>query len=318
VVKIPKEFEERYKSMFKENYDLFLEWSLKPLKKSIRVNTLKIEIKELKEKLEEKGIILERIPWIKEGFWVKWVEKKEDKESKERYDLGNTIEHFLGYYYVQEAASMIPPLVLNPKEDEIVLDLTAAPGSKTTQIAQMMKNKGTIIANDKNYNRIKILAMNIQRMGITNTIITTKNALNFKYLKLKFEKILLDAPCSATGAIRKSFDALSNFKTKYIKNLSNLQKALIATAFEILEENGTLVYSTCSVDVEENESVVNWLLNKFDNAKLEKIEIENLKKDKPILYWKNKEFDKEIEKTIRLMPYTNDTEGFFIAKIRKI
>jgi len=318
VVNIPKEFEERYSLMFKENYKPFLEWSLKPLKKAIRVNTLKVSIEELKEKLEEKGMNLVKIPWIKEGFWVEWKDKSNKNELKERFDLGNTIEHYLGFYYVQEAASMIPPLVLEPKPGELILDMAAAPGSKTTQIAQYMKNEGTIIANDKNYNRTKILAMNIQRMGVTNAIITAKDARNFKYLNLKFDKILLDAPCSATGAIRKSYDALTKFKKKNVKHLSNLQRQLIATAFEILKENGVLVYSTCSVDVEENERVIDWLLNKFENAKLEKIELEGLKKEEVILNWKEREFSKELKKTLRIMPYTNDTEGFYIAKIRKV
>ncbi len=316
-MKIPTEFKERYSLMFGEKYSLFLEWSLKPLKKAIRVNTLKIKIDELKEKLEKKGFKLEKIPWIKEGFWVKW-EKEEDSIKIERYDLGNTLEHYLGYYYVQEAASMIPPLVLNPKTDDLVLDMAAAPGSKTTQIAQYMDNKGTIIANDKNYNRIKILAMNLQRMGILNTIITTKDGRNFKYLNLEFDKILLDAPCSATGAIRKSYDALTKFNKRNVKYLSNLQKQLIATSFEILKEGGILVYSTCSVDVEENEKVINWLLNKFDNIKLEKIKIDGLKSEESILEWKGVEFNSEIKKTLRIMPYNNDTEGFFIAKIKKV
>jgi NOL1/NOP2/sun family putative RNA methylase len=318
VINIPREFEERYSLMFKENYKLFLEWSLKPLKKAIRVNTLKISIDGLKERLEKKGMNLIQIPWIKEGFWVEWTEKSNENELKERFDLGNTIEHYLGFYYVQEAASMIPPLVLDPKPGELILDMAAAPGSKTTQIAQYMENEGTIVANDKNYNRTKILAMNIQRMGVTNTIITTKDARNFKYLNLKFDKILLDAPCSATGAIRKSYDALTKFKKKNVKHLSNLQRQLIATAFEILKEEGVLVYSTCSIDVEENERVVDWLLNKFENVKLEKIELEGLKKEKVILNWKEREFSKELKKTLRIMPYTNDTEGFYIAKIRKV
>ncbi|HIQ51155.1 MAG TPA: RsmB/NOP family class I SAM-dependent RNA methyltransferase [Nautiliaceae bacterium] len=311
-MKVPKQFEKRYKEMF-DNYDLLLEFSLKPLKKSIRVNTLKISVKDLKKILEDKGFSLERIPWVNEGFWVEW-----ENGDKKRFDLGNTFEHFLGLYYVQEAASMIPPLVLEPKENEIVLDLAAAPGSKTTQIAMYMKNKGTIVANDKNFDRIKILSMNIQRMGVTNTIITRKDGRNFRYLPIKFDKVLLDAPCSATGAIRKSYGALINFNLKNIFSLSKLQRQLIESAFLSLKEGGILVYSTCSIDVEENEAVVDWLLKKYENAKLEKIELEGLKSEEIILEWKNKRFNDEIKKCFRIMPYQGEVEGFFIAKIKKL
>ena len=296
-----------------ENYDLLLEFSLKPLKKSIRVNTLKISVKELKEKLEEKGFLLKKIPWVNEGFWVEWK-----KENKERFDLGNTFEHFLGFYYVQEAASMIPPVVLEPKENELILDVAAAPGSKTTQIAMYMKNTGTIIANDKNFERTKILAMNIQRMGVTNTIITRRDGRNFRFLPIKFDKVLLDAPCSATGAIRKSYEALIKFNIKSVFSLSKLQKQLIESAFLSLKENGVLVYSTCSIDVEENEAVIDWLLNKYENARLEKIELGGLKGEEPILEWKNRKFNEEIKKCLRIMPYHGEVEGFFVAKIRKL
>ncbi|MEO2154773.1 MAG: RsmB/NOP family class I SAM-dependent RNA methyltransferase [Nanoarchaeota archaeon] len=311
-LKIPKSFEERYKKMF-DNYEKFLFFSLLPLKKSIRINTLKINIDELKKILEERGFKLKQIPWVKEGFWVEWKE-----EDKERFDLGNTFEHFLGLYYVQEAASMIPPVVLDPKPNELVLDMAAAPGSKTTQMAMYMKNKGTIIANDKSFDRTKILAMNIQRMSVTNTIITTKDARNFRFTTLRPDKILLDAPCSATGAIRKSFDAMTKFKPKTVFTLANLQKQLLDTAFQILKEGGTLVYSTCSVDVEENEAVIDWLLNKYENAKLEPIKLEGLKSEEHILEWRGKEFNEEIKETIRIMPYSGEMEGFFIAKIKKV
>jgi len=311
-LRIPKQFEERYKKMF-EDYEKFLLFSLKPLKKSIRVNTLRASVSEVKKKLEERGFKLTPIPWIKEGFWVEW-----QHEGKERFDLGNTFEHFLGLYYVQEAASMIPPLVLDPKPGELVLDMAAAPGSKTTQMAMYMKNEGTIIANDKSFDRTKILAMNIQRMGVTNTIITTKDARNFKYTTLRPDKILLDAPCSATGAIRKSFDALTKFKLRNVLSLASLQKQLLSVAFEILKEGGTLVYSTCSVDVEENEAVIDWLLNKYDNAKIEPVKLEGLKSEEHVMEWRGKEFNEEVKKTLRIMPYSGEMEGFFVAKIKKV
>jgi len=279
----------------------FCEYCVKPLNKSIRVNTIKISVKELKEKFN--GYELKQIPWCKEGFWIKGP----------RTDLGNLLEHSLGYFYVQEAASMIPPIILNPNENDLVLDLAAAPGSKTTQMAMMMKNKGLIIANDIKYDRLKSLSVNLQRCGILNTIITLRSNYNFK--DIKFDKILLDAPCSGSGAIRKSLKTLQMWNLDMLIKLSGTQKKLILNAFDNLKENGTLVYSTCSVDPEENEAVIDFLLNNRE-AKLEKIDI-NIKKSEVILDYNNKHFNDEIRKCLRIWPQDNDTEGFFVAKIRK-
>jgi len=182
-----EKFIERYSKL--TNFKKFKEYSLKQQDKSIRVNTLKITTPKLKSKLND--FKLKKIPWCKEGFFI----------SGSRTDLGNLSEHGLGYFYIQEASSMIPPLVLNPKDD-LVLDMAAAPGSKTTQMAAMMKNSGVIIANDLDYKRIVSLNSNLQRCGVSNTVTTMMEG---RFLKnYHFDKILLDAPCSGTGTIRKS------------------------------------------------------------------------------------------------------------------
>jgi 16S rRNA C967 or C1407 C5-methylase (RsmB/RsmF family) len=125
-------------------------------------------------------------------------------------ELGRAIEHLLGYYYIQEIASMLPPLVLNPKEEEKVLDLCASPGSKTTQIAARMKNEGLLVANEVKFGRIKILAANIERCGVTNCVITRRDGIalckKFKENGFLFDKILLDAPCSGEGTIRSTLE----------------------------------------------------------------------------------------------------------------
>jgi NOL1/NOP2/sun family putative RNA methylase len=294
-------FKERFLQHYSKltNIEEFCEYCLKPLNKSIRINTLKISAKELKEKLNEYNF--KQVPWCKEGFWIKG----------ERSDLGNLMWHSLGYFYVQEAASMTPPIILDPKENEIVLDLAAAPGSKTTQMACMMKNKGIIIANDIKYQRLKALSINLQRLGILNTIITLRT--NFK--NMKFDKILLDAPCSGSGAIRKSLKTLKIWNDKMLIVLSRDQKRLILNSFDSLNENGTLVYSTCSVDPEENEAVIDFLL-KNRECKLEKIDLD-IKRSPVILDYGKNNFNEEINKCLRIWPQDNDTEGFFVAKIRK-
>ena len=310
----PNSEEITFKPKFIERYSKLTDWeefkkcSLSFLRRSIRVNTLKISIKELKGRLE-KSWDLEQIPWCKEGFWI-------EHTKKERRDVGNLIEHSLGYFYLQEAASMIPPIVLEPKPHDIVLDIAASPGSKTTQIAQYMENKGILIANDYTIERMKPLSINLQRCGVTNAIITLMEGQWFKKSGIEFDKILVDAPCSGTGTIRKSLKTIGIWNPDMIRRLSITQKQLLETGFNLLKQDGTLVYSTCSLEQEENEGVVDFLINKYENAKIEDIKL-NIKKSNPVLEFENKKYNEEIKKCLRIWPQDNNTEGFFVAKIKK-
>jgi len=299
-------FIERYSSL--TDWEEFRQCSLSFLRRSIRVNTLKIPINELKERLEGKWN-LEKVPWCREGFWI-------EHHKKERRDIGNLIEHPLGYFYIQEAASMIPPVVLEPKPDEIVLDIAASPGSKTTQIAQYMQNKGILIANDYTYERMKPLSINLQRCGISNAAITLMEGQWFRKSGIEFDRILVDAPCSGTGTIRKSLKTIGIWNPDMVKRLSITQKQLIETGFNLLKDKGTLVYSTCSLEPEEDEGVVDFLINKYENAKVEEIKLD-LKASQPILEFEDKKYNDEIRKCLRIWPQDNDTEGFFVAKIKK-
>ena len=304
-IEFKDEFVERYSKL--TDFEEFKKYSLQYLRRSIRVNTLKISAKELKKKIENDWE-LTQIPWCKEGFWIK-------NKHSERRDIGNMIEHSLGYFYVQEAASMIPPIVLEPKPGEIVLDMCASPGSKSSQIAAMMENKGILIANDYKGIRLNPLGINIQKSGLTNCIITLMMGQWFK--NIKFDKILVDAPCSGTGTIRKSFKTLRIWNPNMIRRLAGTQKQLTENAFNNLKENGILVYSTCSLEPEENEGVVDFLLGKYNNAKLEDIKL-SIKRSNPILEFGEKKYNPEIKKCLRIWPQDNDTEGFFIAKIKKL
>jgi len=293
-----KSFIEKYEKL--TDIELFKEYSLKPLRKSFRVNTLKTNVADVEKRFS--GLM--QIPWCKEGFWIKYA-----------YALGNTLEHFLGYIYIQEAASMIPPIILDPRKGEFVLDMCGCPGSKTTQIAAMMENKGAIISNDVKIEKLKILKYNIERCGLINTGTTIGSG--WKFDKSLFDKVLVDAPCSGIGTIRKSFKTLEIYNPNISVKFSNVQKRLIISGFNSLKENGTLVYSTCTLEPEENEEVVDFLLKKFNNAKIEKIDID-IKKSDAIMEYGKHEFNPEIKKCLRIWPQDNDTEGFFVAKIRKI
>ena len=300
-------FIERYSTL--TDFPTFKKWSLSFLRRSIRVNTLKISVEELKKRLEPKWNLVP-IPWCKEGFWI-------EHKKQERRDIGNLPEHALGYFYTQEAASMIPPVILDPQPSETILDMAAAPGSKTTQIAQYMKNEGLLIANDYTADRMKPLSINLQRCGVSNTVVTKMHGQSFKRAGISFDRILVDAPCSGTGTIRKSLKTLLIWNPAMITRLSMTQKQLIDAAFQVLKVGGTMVYSTCSLEPEEDEEVVDFLLQKHDNAKLETIDL-SIKRSEPVLEFENKKYSSEIKKCLRIWPQDNDTEGFFVAKIRKI
>jgi len=210
---------------------------------------------------------------------------------------------------------MIPPIVLDPKPGEVVLDMCASPGSKASQIAALMKNKGIFIANDIKGDRIAALGINLQRMGITNALITQMSGERFR--DLRFDKILVDAPCSGTGTIRKSLKTLRLWNPNMIKRIAILQRKLIENAFELLKPGGTLVYSTCSVEPEEDEAVVSFLLDKYKNAKIQDIKLD-IRKSDAVTKFEGAEYNKNVVKCLRLWPQDNDTEGFFVAKIKKV
>ncbi len=301
-----EKFLERMRKLLGDELEAFVEICEKYLPTTIRVNTLKISRRELVERLS-KRYKLRELKWYEDGFIV-----------ENGFSLGNTVEHALGYFYVQEAASMLPPLILEPKENELVLDLCAAPGSKTTQIAQLMRNTGLIIANDVRIDRIKALTTNLQRCGVSNCVVTMMNGNAFRNVNLEFDKVLVDAPCSAEGAIRKNYEILRMWNLRMIKGLSKLQKRLIETGFLKLKEGGRLVYSTCTLAPEENEEVVDYLLRKYENAKVEEIRLRGLKLREGVEEWESRKFLSEVRKCVRLYPQDNDTEGFFIASIRKV
>ncbi len=297
-----------FKPKFVERYSQLTDWKVfeeinnLPLRKSIRINTLKISVEEVKKRLLKNNLV--QVPWCKEGFWI---------EHEKGVAVGNLLEHQLGYFYIQEAASMIPPIVLNPQPGEIILDLCAAPGSKTTQIAQYMQNKGAIVANDITGDRLSSLGINIQRMGITNVIISM---ISGEKLIGVYDRILLDAPCSGTGTIRKSLKTVKLWNPDLIRRLQKLQKKLMMHAYNnLLKKGGTIVYSTCSLEPEENEEVISYLIMNSD-ARIEEI-ILDIKRSPAITSFGGKEYSEEVKKCLRLWPQDNDTEGFFVCKIKK-
>lgn len=301
---MPDSFIEHYSAL--TSFDEFEECLGKPLRKSIRINTLKTSVEALLKRLREEWELVQ-IPWVQNGFFIK--HKKGMRE-----DIGNIPGHAEGLFYIQEAASMIPALVLEPKPGELVLDMCASPGGKTTQMAEVMQNKGKIVAADVRDDRIAILKRNVARMGATNCEIVKRPGQQLK--NGLFDRILVDAPCSGTGTMRLQED-VAKWNPGIARRMSFEQKSLLESAFKILKKSGVIVYSTCSLEPEENEEVIDWLLRKHKKAELEEINVAGLKKSNPILDHREKRFDKRISRCLRIWPQDNDSSGFFVARIVK-
>jgi NOL1/NOP2/sun family putative RNA methylase len=298
----------------KEGAKEFFDISYTKCPSSIRCNTLKMQPEELLKRLGDYG-------WVVRQPFEGYPEIMIVDSGPGPGDLGKTKEHLLGYYYVQEISSMLPIMALKPKDGDYVLDLCASPGSKTTQAAAMMENGGFILANEISMGRIGILNSNIERCGVMNAIVTRKEgvALCDKLLKksqVRFDKILVDAPCSGEGTLRKSPKTFLMWNPNMIKKIAKTQRQLVAAALKLLKVGGVMIYSTCTLAPEENEMTVNFLLKNFD------IEIEALslplKFRSGVCEWEGEEFNNEVSKCLRLYPQDNDTDGFFVARIRKI
>jgi len=283
-----------------------LEANERPLIPSIRVNTLKIEVDDLKNRLEAKKFKLEPIEWISYGF----------KVLNQPLNLGSLHEYLQGYYYLQNVASMIPVKILNPEPNDIVIDMCAAPGSKATQLAQIMRNYGTLILIDKNKDRIPSLEINLRRMGIINAIVLNMDALKVNRMNIEADKILLDAPCTGEGLIRQDINRKKSKTMSDINKLASIQKKLLKAGLEALKSNGYLLYSTCSIAPEENELVVHQVLDSLPNFSVCKINIQYGVNGFTEVY--EKSLRKDLRFSQRLYPHIHDTIGFYLCLIKRI
>ncbi len=314
-IELKEQFSERMKILLEKDFERFMESLKEKPFNSIRVNELKISVSDLKKRLEDKG-------WEMKQLISSHPEIMVIESELEPGEIGRTLEHLLGYYYVQEISSMLPVLVLNPKENEKILDLCASPGSKTTQMASCMKNTGLIIANELSFGRMKILSSNLERCGVTNAIITRKDGAilcdRLFEKGFEFDKILLDAPCSGEGTLRNNPKTAMMWNAGGIKKMSFIQKRLISSVIKVLKIGGELIYSTCTFAPEEDEEVVDFALKKFPGQlKVEKISIP-LKTHEGIRKWENKDYSDDVRLACRVYPFDNNTEGFFITMLRRI
>jgi len=275
-----REFYSSYIERFgKEFTDKMIEKINSPYPQYLRVNTLKISPDILIKRLEKKGFEFEKQEL---SFCF--------KVTKKPFALSSTEEYLLGYFYMQNKASMISVFELSPKESDVVLDSCGAPGGKATMLSQLMNNKGVIISIDSNAERLKAELFNIQRLGCINIATYEMDALNVKRLDLKFDKVLIDAPCSSTGTMWKEKKRIKSVNKHKVLEYSRLQKKIIKSSYDALKSGGVMVYSTCSLEAEENE----------ENAAY--AESLGLKKIKEKYFF----------------PHIDDTIGFFYAVFKKL
>jgi NOL1/NOP2/sun family putative RNA methylase len=272
------------------------------LKPSLRINTLKIDEKQAVDRIKSLGVKLTKIPYTKYGYFY-----------DASFSLGATAEYLMGYYYLQESASQLPVQVLDPKPGEKILDMAASPGSKTTQLAQWMHNEGVIIALDNDARRLLALRNNLERCGAKNTIMYKKDARFASDFGMQFDKVLLDAPCSGNYVIEPDFFTKKTMEG--IHERGRLQRELLKAAVRVLKKEGTLVYSTCSLEPEENEMNIDWLLSKYPEMKLEDTGLAI--GDEGLTTVFGKKLNASIKKCRRFWPEKTGTEGFFIATLRK-
>jgi len=288
-------------------YDLLIDSWSKPLPEGFRVNTLKLPEEYILERLRKKNILFRKIPWARYGYVL-------DKE----FELSTTIEHMLGLIYLQGPVSMASVEALDPKPGEIILDMCAAPGSKSTQISQILQGRGVLIANDPVIDRCKALSSNLQRLGVYNVVVTTLDGRAFpKIVGEFFDRVLVDAPCSSLGIVSKDWSVVRSWSIHNVIRLSRLQSQLLRAAFDCLKLGGALVYSTCTLTVEENELVVHNLLRSRSNAYIEEVKLNGLRYGEGLTEWNNMKLSDELSKSLRIYPYHNNAEGFYIVKIRK-
>ena len=303
--KLPKKFVENLYNLFTPvTVDKILTGLNGKRNVTLRVNNLKYSIQELMKQLKEKNIKFGRVSFYNDALIIKNATEKE---------VQNLEIYKKGYIYLQSLSSMIPALILNPKPGEKVLDLTAAPGGKTTQMAAIMQNKGYILANELDKIRCQRLEYNVKMQGADIVEVSNRRGeIIGKIYQNNFDKVLLDAPCSGEGTfLANDVKTYRNWSEKTKLELSKMQRKLLKSAVEAVKPDGLIVYSTCTMNKEENEQIIKWAIDEL-KVKIVSIDFEL----KNVISGFEVEEDEILKKAIRVLPNEN-YEGFFVAKLQK-
>jgi len=280
----------------------FQESLRRPLPTHIRINRLLVEPARLIHSLKEKGIRLDRASLKFDTLCL----------ATGLPSPGNLLEYFLGYIHPQALTSSMAGLVLSPERDSCLLDMCAAPGGKSSHCAEMMDNTGLIVSNDLYTTRHTALGHTLARLGVLNAVVTAYQAQEFP-LRQRFDFIMADVPCSCEGKFRKTEKRHDYRAGRGKELLPDLQKRILLRGFDLLAEDGTLLYATCTYNPLENEAVVDRLLNERD-ADLLPIDVE-FDTEPGLTQWKMDTYDKRLERAVRFYPHRVDSVGFFMARI---
>ena len=287
---------------FIPDFPLFQESLHKPFLTHIRVNRLKIEPERLLLMLMGKGVQLEKASQWDDSLYLATGLKSP----------GNLLEYFSGYVHPQALTSCLASIALFPRDDSYVLDMCASPGGKTSHLAQLMGHTGIIVANELYPSRHAGLGHTLSRLGVLNAVVTGYQAQQFP-LKHRFDFVLADVPCSGEGRFRKTRKSFAYSEWKSKIALPDLQKKIILRGFDLLKQDGEMLYSTCTYNPQENEAVVNYLLENRD-ARLLPVDV-GWDYEPGISEWRHKKYDKQLKRAARFYPHRIDSVGFFMAKI---
>ena len=297
--KIPKDFLIRMQNLLDKDYEKLIDYfNNQEIFTAVRPNLIKISEEEFRFLFKER--VDNKVDW-EYAFYLK------DKKFFSKSPLYHT-----GIYYIQEASSMLPVSVLDPKPGEKILDACASPGSKTTQIASRINNKGLIVANEIKSSRVGRLLENINRAGVKNSIVINSDIERLDFFDNYFDKALIDAPCSGEGMFKKDLDSLKIWTPNLVRMLAGIQRKILSSVSNLVKIGGTIVYSTCTMSIEENEENIDWFIKNFP------FELQDIKYGKPgFISYKDKHFDENITKTKRIFPFFEKGEPFFVAKLIK-
>ncbi len=288
------------KQFFIDRYEEF-GWHYRDVKlrQAIRVNLANADERRVLQRLRHGGVILDKVPFLDAGYWVR----------RSRVSVGATPEYLLGLYSIQEAASQIPVTLFAELKGKLVLDACAAPGGKTVQLADSMHDTGVVVALDIDDRRLSALANHLERCRIGNTIAYCFDARQAERLKLLFDRILLDVPCSGNFAADREWFARRT--SRDVERNAAIQREILAEAAACLKEEGEIVYSTCSLEPEEDEMNMDWAVK---NLNLEIAEV-NCPGEEGLTEVFGRKLDASVKRCRRLWP--GETQGFFVCKLRK-
>jgi len=237
------------KEFFVNRYNK-LGWTYKEAepKQAIRINTMNASRDNVVQRLESLGIVLEKIPFLKDGYWIR----------KSKFSVGATAEYLLGLYSIQEAAAQIPATLFTELEDKTVLDACASPGGKTVQLANLMNNSGVIVALELKQRKMFALSNQLERSRVTNTAVYNIDAREVSNLNMKFDRVLLDVPCSGNYVTDRGW--FSKRTIEDVKRNDRRQRQILTEAIKVTKDDGEIVYATCSLEPEENELNIDWAI----------------------------------------------------------